>query len=1036
MEYKKVVAALHRMIGTISTKLKRQALKISEEQRSKLLNSLRYDQIYSRYTTIKKSHRKTCEWLLGTPDYIDWLDDVKQHEHHGFLWIKGNPGTGKSTLIKFALANAQAAKRDTVILYFFFNARGNDLEKSTIGMYRSLLLQLLEQVPELQCVLDPLWSTWRHHHQWSIELLEEVFEQAIQNLKLRSTACFIDALDECADKEIRRMISFFERVGYLAISNQIRFHVCFSSRHYPHITITQGLSLVLEGQEGHSQDITNYVDIELRIGCSNIAKEIRNELREKASGVFMWVVLVVNILNEEYDGGRIYKLRQRLRDIPSDLHKLFHDILTRDSVNRDQLILCVQWILFAQQPLKPEQLYFAILSGVEPEELSSCHSNETTLDDIKRFILHSSKGLAEITKSKSPTVQFIHESVRDFFLKVDGVSTLWESLGNNFLGQSHERLKQCCLRYMSIDTITHLTLNEPLPKESSQEAATLHLSAMSSFPFLEYAVHHVLHHANLAEGSGISQQGFIQEFPLTKWIKLDNLFGRHEIRPHTLKASLLYILAERNMSNLIRIHPRNLFYLEVEDEHYGAPLLAALATSSIEAFKAFLKIDFDKQTEQTSLNELSNRIWQRRGNWADIGYNFKFSENRSVFSYILEREHDDLSTFLLETGKVDIESEYRRDSWLFILAVKKGHESVVKVLLTTVKPNVNSTEHGRMTAFMWAAEKGHNAIAKILLETDEVDVNSRTIVNRTALSLAAGNGHETIVELILATGKADMEVKDLEFGYTPLNWATIMRHEAVVRLLLETSHVDVESKGKSGQTPLSNAAMYGRDSMVRLLLEKGQANVEVKDKSGQTPLSIAAMYGRDAVVRLLIEIGRANVESKDKSGQTPLSNAAVHGRNSAARLLLKTGQANADSKDRYGQTPLLNAVVYGRDAVVRSLLDTGQVDVESKDIYGQTPLSNAARLGSEVMVRLLLETGQINVESKDNYGQTPLWWAVKQCYEAVVRLLVETGQVNVESKNNNGHTPLSWAAKKGYETIVKILLEAKANVHSKDNHGC
>ena len=86
--------------------------------------------------------------------------------------------------------------------------------------------------------------------------------------------CFIDALDECEEWQIRDMISFFEHVGELAVLAGIRFQVCFASRYYPHITIRKGLGLVLERQEGHHQDITNYLESELKIGQSKIAKEI------------------------------------------------------------------------------------------------------------------------------------------------------------------------------------------------------------------------------------------------------------------------------------------------------------------------------------------------------------------------------------------------------------------------------------------------------------------------------------------------------------------------------------------------------------------------------------------------------------------------------------------------------------------------------------------------------------------------------------------------------------------------------------------
>lgn len=79
-----------------------------------------------------------------------------------------------------------------------------------------------------------------------------LFEQAIQSLRQLSAVCFIDALDECEEKQVREMIQFLEHIADLAVFNGIRFKVCFLSRHYPHVTIRNGLELLLEGQEGHA----------------------------------------------------------------------------------------------------------------------------------------------------------------------------------------------------------------------------------------------------------------------------------------------------------------------------------------------------------------------------------------------------------------------------------------------------------------------------------------------------------------------------------------------------------------------------------------------------------------------------------------------------------------------------------------------------------------------------------------------------------------------------------------------------------------
>ncbi|OCK73384.1 hypothetical protein K432DRAFT_340366, partial [Lepidopterella palustris CBS 459.81] len=661
VEYRKIASALRRITSSVFSQLKRGGkLPLNEEQKRMLLDSLRFDQIDARQMTIKNAHAKTCKWLLKNDQYVDWLDATKLDEHHGFLWIKGKPGTGKSTLMKFALANARKAMKDRTVISFFFNARGEGLEKSTIGTYQSLLLQLLERFPALQCVFDSLGlstSSIRIDHQWSVESLKTLLEQAIQSLGESSVVCFIDALDECEERQIRDMISFFEHIGELAVSANIRFQVCFSSRHYPHITIRKGLGLVLEGQEGHDQDIANYLDSELKIGHTKIAEQIRIELQEKASGIFMWVILVVGILNKEYDGGRMHALRRRLREIPGDLHELFRDILTRDSNNRDELVLCVQWVLFSRQPLNPEQLYFAILSGVDPEALSKWDPNETPLDVIKRFILDSSKGLAEITTSKVQKVQFIHESVKDFLLKENGLGNIWPDLKSNFLGQSHDQLKHCCLNYINIDVSPHLELNKSHSKASSQEAAALRKSATATFPFLEYAVRNVLYHADIAAGNSVAQENFIQSFPLPDWIRLNNLFEKHEVRRHKQNVSLLYILAEGNMSNLIKVHPSILSCFEVEEERYGPPLFAALATGSEEAFRAFMEAHVVNQSPESRLYNLWRQYCQDEGSQRKFGRDFKFSQRRTVLSYLAELNYKVILAFALETGKADVDSK-------------------------------------------------------------------------------------------------------------------------------------------------------------------------------------------------------------------------------------------------------------------------------------------------------------------------------------------------------------------------------------------
>ncbi|PGH13977.1 hypothetical protein AJ80_06117 [Polytolypa hystricis UAMH7299] len=322
LQYQKVVATLHRIREVTPKPNPAATTPPPQPATSKYLKSLEFEQIEARHATIKNAHYETCKWLLGKSEYQDWRDINKLAKHRGLMWIKGKPGTGKSTLMKFAYASVKNTMKDATAISFFFNARGNILERSTEGMFRSLLLQLLEAHPELHSVFDTLALAARvkvDTQHWDIKVLKTLFYEVIKHLRQKNVTCFIDALDECAEDQTRGMLRSFEHLMEFTTSSGIKFHVLFSSRHYPHISIEKGIELILEGQEGHEQDIAKYLHRELRLGKDELAKEINEEITKRASGIFLWVVLAVGILNKEFDRGRMHGLRKRLNEIPDAL---------------------------------------------------------------------------------------------------------------------------------------------------------------------------------------------------------------------------------------------------------------------------------------------------------------------------------------------------------------------------------------------------------------------------------------------------------------------------------------------------------------------------------------------------------------------------------------------------------------------------------------------------------------------------------------------------------------------------------------------
>src|SRR5438046_1775553 len=96
-----------------------------------------------RGNDIELATEGTCTWLLGNKTYLDWLSP----NNRGLLWIKGKPGAGKSTLLKYAFQaierNEHPHSNQAVTISFFFHGRGSDMQKTPLGLFRSLLYQLV-----------------------------------------------------------------------------------------------------------------------------------------------------------------------------------------------------------------------------------------------------------------------------------------------------------------------------------------------------------------------------------------------------------------------------------------------------------------------------------------------------------------------------------------------------------------------------------------------------------------------------------------------------------------------------------------------------------------------------------------------------------------------------------------------------------------------------------------------------------------------------------------------------------------------------
>jgi nucleoside phosphorylase/uncharacterized membrane protein len=802
---------------------------LTEAERKRYHKSLRFGEIDARHATIEDAQADTCWWLFDQPQYQDWLDSSKLSEHHGFFWIKGNPGTGKSTIMKYALAHMKSKMasqnamertgNDTsIVIKFFFNARGEGLEKSVLGMYRSLLFQLLEAAPDLQHVFSlrpPKLSDNRTTYQWDIEPLQSLFGHAVKRLDQRSLICFIDALDECHEDRIREMIKFFEHLGEMAASSMLNLRTCLSSRHYPHVTIQHGLCLVLEDQEGHKDDIFKYVDSKMNKLRSKMLDGVKREICERSSGIFLWVVLVVHILKKDYDAGQIQTLKKRLKEIPDGLDQLLDDILTRDSHNVERLILCLQWVLFTRRPLKPIELFYAVMTGTEePESIAQLGADDTEDEILVNFVLDSSKGLAELTKGEVKTVQFIHESVRDYLLNTNRLQRLRVDLSSNFQGTSHETLKQCCGTYIEI--VRSKDPDSATPR-SPASATWTEETKLKAAPFLEYAVRNILFHADAAAEHGVNQERFVDAFPYEWWVKVSDSLVKDIGWRYGSGISPLYIFANESLPSLISSEVRKVSLIDIKGGHWHYPLNAAITRSSRRTLEALLVAEDNSLPSGDSATENALYVTPE-GREAAIsdGLNYRLLTSKTLLYYAAQNNQIDLLKILLQNHKVDVESCDLVGRTALSIAATAGWAEVVKLLLWTGKVDINSRDDFGRTPLAWAASGGHTAMVQLLLDTGKVDIESPALWGQTPLSLAAGGGHQAVVKLLIQTGKVNIESSDL-YGWTPICWALFESHKAVVELLFTSWIADTMLKGRTWD--VKRLGLHNKDDRKRTPLQ-------------------------------------------------------------------------------------------------------------------------------------------------------------------------------------------------------------------------
>jgi hypothetical protein len=421
-----------------------------------ILRALEFREMGERQAKVAQAYDHTFEWIYDSPkgskkpwsDFAEWLESGV-----GIYWINGKAGSGKSTLMKYISAHESTltllkqwggSNQLFIGTFFFWYAGTSSLQRSQAGLFRSLLLCVLRHRRELVPVLFPNVIRALQSGQQALPLklteteLQYAFSGLVQTDLLSAKVCFIiDGLDEY-DGDHDELAGVFAQVTQ---SKQIK--IVLSSRPIPacHYAFSKCPNLRL--QDLTFEDIRYFADNELsqhplmqrvEITSPGATDELVDKIVSKASGVFLWVSVVVKLLVRglrDYD--TVADLRRKLFDLPEELEQLYsHMLRSMPKANRTQGSKFLQLVhrslkVQGRFPMTLLQLSFAEEEeeyekgfGVEPYMLS-VEEERWRLESIEGRLRSRCCGLVEAhdpppgQEEELPCeVGFLHRTVVEF----------------------------------------------------------------------------------------------------------------------------------------------------------------------------------------------------------------------------------------------------------------------------------------------------------------------------------------------------------------------------------------------------------------------------------------------------------------------------------------------------------------------------------------------------------------------------------------------------------------------------------------------
>lgn len=469
----------------------------------------------------------SCEWLTKTPAFGRWRD---AHDPR-LLWLKGNPGTGKSFIAKYVVDHLRDLGSDCSC--FFFRA-GDKLHSSLTGCLLSLAWQMAESNLSIR---DRFLELSENGNQFDAENFQSIwrtlFVGGVLHTKLaRPHYWVLDGLDEFGNYG-----DIFPLLSKICSGSTIQ--IMLTSRPSPDaqsdfsgnglagaiIEITQSDSLL---------DIKRYVeshaDFPSMQGESD-RKELLSIILTKSEGSFLWVRLVL----KELRGALSVEATKKVLDsVPKGMDSLYSRSLAplaRDAGRKSAAEAILMWASACIRPLNTMELKEALVLHIQQ-----------TFNNLENHISWLCGYL--ITVDRGSIVKIVHETARSFVLNPqnDAVIGFDEA-------EAHEALAIVCLKQLNLKELKAPRGRRPNISQTGEIA--------KRSPFMEYAA--MSFHEHIGKSKTISNEilDLLYEFLISKdgyilsWIEFV-VKNSHGLATVTRAGMLLQSFAKRVGKNPMR----------------------------------------------------------------------------------------------------------------------------------------------------------------------------------------------------------------------------------------------------------------------------------------------------------------------------------------------------------------------------------------------------------------------------------------------------------------------------------------------------